>query len=172
MAPTPLRIDEGLILKCIISYLKHDHNMNKKMIMNTEEETILNSLKLCNSISLEINDQLLELIKEEELDENLVYVRIYLLEKQDMFMHSFTLNMTKEKLRNEIFNWIEDKFEKIAMSVDGEIKLKELKNLVARRMKSIIEVDVEKTIELIDKWYDNDYSDQLIVRELSGYPDV
>ena len=58
------------------------------------------------------------------------------------------------------------------MSVDGEIKLKELKNLVARSMKSIIEVDVEKTIELIDKWYDNDYSDQLIVRELSGYPDV
>ena len=58
------------------------------------------------------------------------------------------------------------------MSVDGDLKLKELKNLVARSMRSIIEVDVEKTIELIDKWYDNDYSDQLIVRELSGYPDV
>jgi len=39
-------------------------------------------------------------------------------------------------------------------------------------MRSIIEVDVEKTIELIDKWYDGDYSDQLIVRELNNYPDV
>ena len=80
--------------------------------------------------------------------------------------------MSKEKLRNDIFVWIEDKFEKLAMSVDGDQKLKELKNLVATSMRSIIEVDVEKTIELIDKWYDNDYSDHLIVRELSGYPDV
>lgn len=39
-------------------------------------------------------------------------------------------------------------------------------------MKSIIEVAVDDTIELIDKWYDNDYSDHLIVRELSNYPDV
>ena len=58
------------------------------------------------------------------------------------------------------------------MCLDGDQRLKELKNLVAANMKSIIEVDVEKTIELIDKWYDGDYSDQLIVRELSGYPDV
>ena len=35
-------------------------------------------------------------------------------------------------------------------------KLKELKNLVAASMKSIIEIDVQKTIELIETWYDNE----------------
>jgi len=39
-------------------------------------------------------------------------------------------------------------------------------------MCSIIEIDDEKAIELIDKWYDHTYSDQLIVRELHEYPDI
>lgn len=39
-------------------------------------------------------------------------------------------------------------------------------------MRCIIEIDCEKTIELIDKWYDCKYSDKLIVGELNQYPDV
>jgi len=39
-------------------------------------------------------------------------------------------------------------------------------------MRDIIEVDVEKTIEVIEKWYDDTYSDRLIVTQLSQHPDV
>ena len=39
-------------------------------------------------------------------------------------------------------------------------------------MRDIIEVDVEKTIEIIEKWYDDTYSDRLIVTQLSQHPDV
>jgi len=80
--------------------------------------------------------------------------------------------MSQQDTRNNIFPWIEDKFSKLTCSLDTDDQLKQLKNAVASKMRSIIEVDVEKTIELIDKWYDGDYSDQLIVRELSDYPDV
>ena len=39
-------------------------------------------------------------------------------------------------------------------------------------MKEIIQVDVVQTIELIEKYYDDSYSDQLIVNELSEFPEV
>ena len=39
-------------------------------------------------------------------------------------------------------------------------------------MKQIIDVNVEKTIELIEKWYDDSYSEHLILAELSSYPEV
>jgi hypothetical protein len=33
-------------------------------------------------------------------------------------------------------------------------------------MKELIEIDAQKAIELIDNWYDNSYSDVLILGEL------
>ena len=39
-------------------------------------------------------------------------------------------------------------------------------------MREIIQVDVDQTIELIEKYYDDSYSDQLILDELSAYPEV
>lgn len=37
-------------------------------------------------------------------------------------------------------------------------------------MKDLIEIDAQKAIELIDNWYDNSYSDQLIIGELQEFP--
>ena len=34
-------------------------------------------------------------------------------------------------------------------------------------MKDLIEQNVDKTVKLIEKWFDDSYSDQLIVGELS-----
>lgn len=39
-------------------------------------------------------------------------------------------------------------------------------------MKDIIEIDAQKVIELIEYWYDKSYYNQLIVGELSEYPDL
>jgi hypothetical protein len=37
-------------------------------------------------------------------------------------------------------------------------------------MKELIESNDEKTVQLIERWFDDSYSDQLIVKELSQYP--
>ena len=39
-------------------------------------------------------------------------------------------------------------------------------------MKELIELKVEKTIELIEKWYEDSYSEQLILEELSEFPEI
>jgi hypothetical protein len=39
-------------------------------------------------------------------------------------------------------------------------------------MRELIELDVDKALELIDKWYDDSYSDSLIVGELSEHPEA
>jgi hypothetical protein len=39
-------------------------------------------------------------------------------------------------------------------------------------MRELIQIDVDKTIELVEKWFDDAYSDQLILGELSEYPPI
>ena len=39
-------------------------------------------------------------------------------------------------------------------------------------MRELIQIDVDNTIELIEKWFDDAYSDQLILGELSEHPPV
>ena len=50
--------------------------------------------------------------------------------------------------------------------------LAKLKQNVGRQMKELIELTVEKTIELIEKWYEDSYSEQLILEELSEFPEI
>jgi hypothetical protein len=92
------------------------------------------------------------------------------LEQRGDFLQAFELQISDKELRKETFNWINDKFKKLSYGFDTEIRLFELKNLVASHMRDIIEIDVERTIELIEKWYDDNYVDQLIVGELSAFP--
>ena len=39
-------------------------------------------------------------------------------------------------------------------------------------MREIIQIDVDKTIKLIEKWYEDSFVDQLILEELFQYPEV
>jgi len=38
-------------------------------------------------------------------------------------------------------------------------------------MRLLIEINGEKTIEIIERWFDDAFSDQLIVAELGEYPE-
>ena len=67
----------------------------------------------------------------------------------------------------DIFKWIDTKFEVLSENVINlDKRLGQLKNAVASQMKELIEIDAQKAIELIDNWYDNSYSDVLILGEL------
>ena len=80
--------------------------------------------------------------------------------------------MTDEQLKEKVFIWITSKFKELDKSLDQEKRFNELKTMVASHMKDIIQVDVDQTIELIEKYYDDSYSDQLILEELSSFPEV
>lgn len=80
--------------------------------------------------------------------------------------------MTDDALKSKVFDWIKSKFSELDKSLDQEKRFNELKSMVASHMKEMIQVDVDQTIELIEKYYDDTYSDQLILEELSHFPEV
>lgn len=66
-----------------------------------------------------------------------------------------------------MFEWIDKKFSHLDLKLDSDQELSDLKAAVASHMKELIESDGEKAVQLIEKWFDDSYSDQLIVKELS-----
>ena len=46
--------------------------------------------------------------------------------------------------------------------VDQKNKMTSLKNNVAERMRELIDIDAEKTMHLIEEWFDDEYADKLI----------
>jgi hypothetical protein len=119
---------------------------------------------------LEVNDAILRKLDELNLQTSLINLRIYLLEQRGDYLQSFRLHMTDDKIKSKVFEWIHIKFAELSASLE-EKRFNDLKNMVASHMKDIIQVDVDKTIELIEKYYDDNYSDQLILEELSSYPE-
>ena len=81
--------------------------------------------------------------------------------------------MNHEEQKLEIFKWIDNKLELLSENtIDEDARFGQLKNLIAKHMREIIQIDVDKTIELIEKWFDDKYSDTLILDELKDYPPV
>ena len=73
-------------------------------------------------------------------------------------------------MKSHVFSWIEDKFKILSEGLDSESRYIELKNEVANYMREMIEINVNKTIELIENYYDDHYTEKLILGELSEYP--
>jgi hypothetical protein len=67
--------------------------------------------------------------------------------------------MTDDQLKSKVFTWIRTRFDELMSTLDQEKRFNELKSIVASHMKEIIQVDVDKTIELIERYYDDSYSD-------------
>jgi len=76
-----------------------------------------------------------------------------------------------DKLKTNLFEWIDEKLTLLDRPLDTEQKFNELKTAIAGQMKELIESDGDKTVLLIEKWFDDSYSDQLIVKELSQFPE-
>ena len=93
------------------------------------------------------------------------------MEKQEDYLAVFKLNLIDLKLKVNLFDWIDDKFRQLDRKLDSEQALNDLKTSVACHMKELIETNDEKTVQLIEKWFDDSYSDQLIVKELSAFPE-
>ena len=117
---------------------------------------------------------MLNTIEEADHRKFLVRLRVYLLEINEDYLQSFRLNLLDVQLKQAIFYWIEEKFQalRIRSKTDPELKLGKLKAAVASKMRDLIELNVDKALELIDKWYDDSYSDSLIVGELSEHPEA
>ena len=92
-------------------------------------------------------------------------------EKGDV-LQAFRLYIDDENLKGSVFEWIRDKLTKLELAVDKAWRFEELKSMIAGHMRDLIQIDTQKAIELIDKWYDDSYSDQLILGELSEHPEV
>ena len=78
-----------------------------------------------------------------------------MLEAKGEFLQSFRLHISEHTLSASVFTWIQEKFSILSQAVDKKKRFEELKNMVAGHMREIIEIDTEKTIELIEKWYDD-----------------
>ena len=129
-------------------------------------------LAIANSIEFSQKDYslLLSLIED---NENFIKLQIFLYEKEGNYLSSFRLNMNHPDLRLDIFKWIDKKLELLSENtIDEDERYGLLKNSIAKQMREIIEIDVDKTIELIERWYDDKYSDNLILAELNNYPIV
>jgi hypothetical protein len=112
-------------------------------------------------------DVVLDFLSAKDPKHNFVKVRVYLLEQKGDYLESFKLNMKQLDNTVDIFKWIDTKFEVLSENVINlDKRLGQLKNAVASQMKELIEIDAQKAIELIDNWYDNSYSDVLILGEL------
>ncbi len=78
--------------------------------------------------------------------------------------------MERKELKEHIFEWIIDKFNILEKRVDGEEKLGSLKLGVAERMREMIDIDADKTMKLIEDWFDDSYAHRLILTELKDHP--
>ena len=58
------------------------------------------------------------------------------------------------------------------MRVDGKKNLAYLKSNVAERMRELIDIDAEKTMHLIEEWFDDEYADKLIHQDLKEHEEV
>lgn len=97
-----------------------------------------------------------------ELDKLFINLRVQLYEGQDDYIQSFHLQMNSDLLQARIFIWIEQKFKLLDSRVDKKKTLSQLKSNVAERMRELIDIDAEKTMHLIEEWFDDEYAHKLI----------
>lgn len=106
----------------------------------------------------------------DELANYFLKLRVYLFERSQNFQESFKLHLQDAELKKGIFSWINLKFAQLDRPVEDEDRLGQLKELVAGNMRKLIEISDEQTVQLIERWFDDSYSDHLIVKELSEFP--
>lgn len=75
-------------------------------------------------------------------------------------------------MQSNIFEWIEHKLKLLEKRVDQKNKLTSLKNNIAERMRELIDIDAEKTMHLIEEWFDDEYADKLIHQDLKEHEEV
>lgn len=101
-------------------------------------------------------------LAEMELETQFINLRVQLFEGQDDYIQSFHLQMNSDVLQAKIFDWIEKKFQQLDSRPDKKKTLSYLKSNVAERMRELIDIDAEKTMHLIEEWFDDEYAHKLI----------
>lgn len=139
------------------------------------ENKLIQALKdfpdLSSDQAKEVLEKILKTIDgREELANLFLKLRVYLFERSQNFHESFKLHLQDAELRNGIFAWINQKFAQLDRPVEDDDRLSELKELVAVNMRKLIEISDDQTVQLIERWFDDSFSDHLIVKELSEFP--
>lgn len=80
--------------------------------------------------------------------------------------------MNSDQLQVKIFDWIEKKFQLLDSRADKKKTLSYLKSNVAERMRELIDIDAEKTMHLIEEWFDDEYAHKLIHQDLRDHGEV
>ena len=189
-AVNELQIDQSLIFQSIQKSIERisgliqlksaqrevlQQEISANAVVKETEQKMIQAIQHFATMSKEATQQLLDQIEEaidgrEELSLLFLRLRIFLLEKQHDYLRSFKLNLLDPELKQNLFEWIDKKLSHLDLKLDSEQELTDLKAVVASHMKELIESDGEKTVQLIEKWFDDSYSDQLIVKELSQFP--
>jgi len=94
------------------------------------------------------------------------------MEMRDDYVQSFKLNQQHPQLRKNIFNWIDSTFGKLSLSTDKSAIFDRLKEEIRGSVKELMIIDIDSCVRMIDQWFENSYQEQLILVELSAYPEV
>jgi hypothetical protein len=75
-------------------------------------------------------------------------------------------------LKKNVFKWIREKIEKLSNDDDLSNMLKSIKEEISKQIKELIELNVDETIELVEKQFDEQYQESLIIYELQSHPRI
>lgn len=152
----PINIDYLMIMDAI----KNELNKDSKLV---NEKLLINAIRSKRLQNYDIK-QIYKLLDENVLA--LTSLRIYLLEKQRRFVESFQMILLDTDLKKNIFKWIREKMDKLNGDDEYSNMLKSLKEEISKQIKELIELNVDETIELVEKQFDEQYQESLIIYEL------
>jgi hypothetical protein len=87
-------------------------------------------------------------------------------------VYSFKLNLANAQLRKSIFEWINRILDKLSANGASEKPFMDLKEAIQKSIRELISINVGECVQLLDKWFEDTYQEQLILDELADYPEV
>lgn len=144
-----------------------------KRIILLKKELIYEIFKIISESLIDIQDDFIIIMKQEELDENLILpicekslyyricLKIYEKKEQQNIMKVLNCYLRDNKLKNEIFEFI--------IKLMNESKyLNELKNFIFDNLNYLIQLNSDKFIQIIINYYHQEHI--LIINSLEKYP--
>ena len=79
------------------------------------------------------------------------------MEKKKDYVQSLKLNLSNAALRKKIFEWISNSLEKLSSHGASIQPFDQLKEAIQMSIREIIAINVEETVKLLDRWFEDAY---------------
>lgn len=101
----------------------------------------------------------------------MVNFRVLLLETKRDYINSYKVNKMDLNLRKKIYAWIDDTLERLSQDPKSQDIVVNLKNELIRDFKDLREIDIGGCQAMIDRWFDENLQEKLIMGDLASYPE-